>query len=223
MLEKTKASLQLLSQSALLILRTILGYGFFACLLNITLIAFLRPELSLFWRGKTFVTGKLLFILSTLMFSFVFPFLFVLLGKKQGILKALNYIFTSQKTLLIEYVLEKFIEYSKTEKGEKKVTSTGDIIGSLQLYLKSMENLPLVLRWICGFFTQKVDFVGITTQLIEAEQINSETLASENFISSVSIELSNRLSTGMWKTNYFYFFLLASINTALFAVIKFSY
>jgi hypothetical protein len=169
---------------------SVLGLG-----INLVFLFFLIPELTILWSGVSFgdllaaqnfstamtVLWELLWqniqvIIVLLLFAVIMPWTYFMLGKKQGVKRALVHIARQSENFLGLYLTNLFFDFVTT-KMDLQLLLVGDTKAKLEKlfvdYIKFLKTQPLAIKWVCNYFIKKVDFQDVITEAIAKESLDS--------------------------------------------------
>ena len=172
--------------------------------------AVLWPLLS--WQGL--VVFGLFFIL--------FPLAYLLMGKKQGINKALNYVINEDKVFIGKYLLYKFIEkYDVKEQVSNQQALLALVESSYAEYLQKLNNVPLVMRWMLKPIIKKL---SVTIFVDAIKSVNTPESNLDDVIDKACNKLNDKLTLELFDVGFkvplilFSSNLVAILATVLFVV-----
>lgn len=214
---------------------SVLGLG-----INLMFLFFLIPELTILWSGVGFadliaaqnfsstmtVLWQLLWqnlqvITVLLLFAVVMPWTYFMLGKKQGIKRALVHIARQSENFIGLYLTNLFFDFVTTKMDWQSlfVGNTKAKLDKLFIeYMKFLKTQPLAIRWVCNYFIKKVDFQDVITELIEKQSFDS---FNRDKIATQALKKFRRYLVGhFYRITHRRLWLLLSWNIGMFYTLK---
>jgi len=218
---------------------SVLGLG-----INLVFLFFLIPELTILWSGlgfrdliaaQNFSTAMTVFwdllwqnlqvIIVLLLFAVLLPWTYFMLGKKQGVKRALVHITRQSENFLGLYLTNLFFDFVTTKIDWQTLLEENDIkIKKAKLeklffdYIKFLKTQPLAIRWVCNYFIKKVDFQDIITEAIEKE--NFESFNRDKIATQALTRFRGYLITHYFRITNRRLWLLLSWNIGMFYTLK---
>ena len=150
--------------------------------------AVLWPLLS--WQG----------IVVFALFFVIFPVAYLLMGKKQGINKALNYVINEDKVFIGKYLLYKFIEkYDVKENVSNQKELLTLVENSYEEYLQKLNNVPLVMRWMLKPIIKKL---SVATFVDAIKSVNTPENNIDDVIDKACHQLNNKLTLELFDVSF---------------------
>ena len=218
---------------------SVLGLG-----INLVFLFFLIPELTILWSGigfrdllaaQNFSTAMTVFwdllwqnlqvIIVLLLFAVVMPWTYFMLGKKQGVKRALVHIVRQSENFLGLYLTNLFLDFVTTKiDWQTLLDETDSKVKKAQLdklffeYIKFLKTQPIAIRWVCNYFIKKVDFQDILTEAIEKESFDS--FNREKIAAKALTKFRGYLITHYFRISHRRLWLLLSWNIGMFYTLK---
>jgi hypothetical protein len=224
---KVTRHIKIAAKAAFYVVSTVVIYSIFGLLLNIsafflfwmmlvadvggteltvmgTITAFFKPLLS--WQG----------IAAIFSFIFVCPLAYFLIGKKQGVLKAVHYAINEDKLFISNYLLDKFAEYSVANKKKRNLESNSTLYDN---YLSKLNKLPFAMRWMIRYVAATIGIEKFLESIIEIGESSAE---FEKELGKTSDNLSHKVEFRLCAPSIMTPIFLVSANFIMIAVFAYS-
>lgn len=219
------------------------GFGLLGLIANIVFLVILSPEMGII-AGKTPAvkfdgsSGPLailfLFVIIvaywpiTLMllgFGAGFPILFFIFGKKHGISKAIHYIITTNREFIMEYTVDRLMDFINRKTGVGNTVdaaiSKSKLLEMLPGFLAKLDTMPRPLRLVYRALLGKIDIGGILRAVIEEQQGGSdEPISFEVLTNAAKNRIANVVEERLFAPSLRWFAILGGIDFMLFLAIK---
>jgi hypothetical protein len=215
---------------------SVLGLG-----INLVFLFFLMPELTILWSGVSFgdliatqnlssamtVLWELLWqnlqvIIVLLLFAIIMPWTYFMLGKKQGVKRALVHITRQSKNFIGLYLTNLFLDFVTTKIDWQSLLigdNTKEKLDKLFIeYFKFLKTQPLAIRWVCNYFIKKVNFKDVITEIIANENLDS--FNRDKIAAQALTKFRSYLVSHFFRISHRRLWLLLSWNIGMFYTLK---
>ncbi|MCU0848478.1 MAG: hypothetical protein MUD12_11380 [Spirochaetes bacterium] len=233
--------LKTVSRCSFYILSRAAGFFLFAVLLNIIFLVILAPEMGAVLKGVPGMpiagagpAGAVIALVTlmiacwpvTLMilgFGIGFPAVYLVLGKKHGVTKAVHYVINDNRDFVTDYMIDRLFDYAAekgTAGGMKKAVTGSRILEVLPRFIAGLENLPWPMRLLAGKLMDRIDFGGILTDVVEELGAGSGELEMETVSGAAKRTVNRIIEENVFVPDLKWFYILFAVNITAFLVVK---
>lgn len=241
--EKLASAIKLAGKSAFYVGSRMLGYFILGVILNLILFYFILPELQSIWPtasssstvtrtwsqtfnlymrniGATLQVGLICFIF------FLFPFLWLWIGKIQGVSRAVALVGNQSSEFLVNYLMNRFYEHS-IKQMEKEQIGVAENFSSrfkdmFAGYCKKLNNLPRSLRWVFRVLIEQTHLDIIIDEVVNNID-NDKEVSLRTVIGPASEKFKKRLEEEVFAVDLIFPIILLVLNLVVFSALKFYY
>lgn len=241
--EKLASAIKLAGKSAYFVGSRMVAYFLLGLFINLVLFYFLLPELQSIWptsgssstvnrtwsqtfsiymrnMGATFQVG-----LISLIF-FIFPILYLWVGKIQGVSQAVALVGNQSSEFLVNYLMNRFYEHSIKEMEKEQIGVAENFSDRFKDmftgYSKKLSNLPRSLRWVFRVLIEQTHLDIIIDEVVNQIE-NDKEVSLRTVVGPASEKFKKRLEEEVFAVDLIYPIILIILNLITFAGLKFYY
>lgn len=125
---------------------------------------------------KKLTSGCPIYYVMMAIFAIGFPILYIALGSKYAFKRILQHAYVKNKDVFYEYFTDRLTSFITKQKEKNQTTSS--ILDLVTLFLKKLNNMPIVLKWVVRFLKDKIPFGPIIEKVALESDLSAKSDAS---------------------------------------------